>query len=364
MVGRRRMNSANCSKRDLLIGLELTRGLSAIWVLLFHYKEVTREQVINYGYFDSFISQGGKGVELFFVLSGFIMFYKYRTKFNSRLRLFEFVEYVVHRLARILPLHLTTCLLMTIGAISISFMTNSSLSDTRFNLVNIAGSAMLLSFYSELILDINMPSWTLSAEMFAYILLPLMMFMCDRRMGLLTFFCFSLVCLLCFSDFELSPSYRLLAGYSFGIMSYYLLGRLKCWWQLFLLPLSFFVYFNWDSYLVLMTFYMLLIVSVAESNRFFTCSWLIDMSMWLGKISFPLYIVHWPVRTYIRQLYEMSGLNIDSWLLVLCYTVASFLIAIVGLHYIEEPGRKRVIAGYRKCVEILKVKNDIGKGIS
>jgi peptidoglycan/LPS O-acetylase OafA/YrhL len=55
---------------DSLTGL---RAVAAIWVMLMHFREVTPSRVWQFPLIDSLIVNGAYGVDIFFVLSGFIL---------------------------------------------------------------------------------------------------------------------------------------------------------------------------------------------------------------------------------------------------------------------------------------------------
>ena len=337
--------------KDRLLGIELIRGIAAIWVLLFHYRELTPSNIIDFGLLNEFVSSGGKGVELFFVLSGFIMFYKYRNKFSKKIIFAEFFLYIVHRAARIFPLHIVTCLFMVFGAVAISILFDRDLSGTRFETYNIFGSLFLLSYYFDSIIDINMPAWTLSAEMFAYVMLPMFMFVCVRKRLLIILVCILGFYLFAYENNELhSPSYRLILGYCFGIISYWLLNRLDTNTSIFLSIVFFVVYIYTDMYISLLILYSLFVILSVQINDIFKRGGVSHLCYWCGRLSFPLYIVHWPVRTYIREIYEITGYQVNSWVLLFVYSFVALIVAFLGNVVIEVPARVYIISLYEKLI--------------
>ncbi|MBC7415492.1 MAG: acyltransferase [Herminiimonas sp.] len=105
------------------------------------------------------------GVSFFFVLSGFILTYVYRDIEPTRAR---FAGFYRARLARIWPLHLS-CLLMTIVLIAVP---------EPFDLRVLAANALLLHAWIPLdryFFSYNYVSWTISTELFFYLIFPFMM---------------------------------------------------------------------------------------------------------------------------------------------------------------------------------------------
>ena len=116
-------------------------------------------------------TQGYLGVDVFFVLSGFVLALNYGGRIHSGRDYFEFVGY---RVARLYPLHLFTLaavLVMVHGAMSLGFTIHSPhrFAIDRHLLLHLL---MIHSWGFEEGLRYNIPSWSISAEFFAYLLFP------------------------------------------------------------------------------------------------------------------------------------------------------------------------------------------------
>lgn len=60
------------------------RGIAAIWVVLFHYLFfLNASKGLTLGYFQSIVEKGYLGVDIFFILSGFIIAYNYASCFSQ-----------------------------------------------------------------------------------------------------------------------------------------------------------------------------------------------------------------------------------------------------------------------------------------
>jgi len=142
------------------------RFFAAFWVVLFHYwpkLDVASTPMI--------VEKGYLGVELFFILSGFILCHVYRTGVETER--FNYGGFLWSRLARIYPLHLATLVgmgLLAAGAAAAGFAVDdhilswSALPANLF-LVHAWGFADTAAW--------NHPSWSISAEWFAYLTFPL-----------------------------------------------------------------------------------------------------------------------------------------------------------------------------------------------
>src|SRR5438045_9161393 len=83
---------------------ELTalRGLAAWWVVCHHFLEFT--PTFAPAFFRTFFDHGYLAVDLFFLMSGYIMMHVHATDFVS-LRSYELRQFLAKRFARIYPLH-------------------------------------------------------------------------------------------------------------------------------------------------------------------------------------------------------------------------------------------------------------------
>ena len=143
------------------------RFFAAFWVVLFHYwPKLDFDAAIPL-----FVQKGYLGVELFFVLSGFILCHVYRTSLEEGR--FRYGSFLWNRLARVYPLHLATLvgmIVLALGAQAAGFGIDSNILSweslpANLLLVQAWGLAPQAAF--------NHPSWSISAEWFAYLTFPL-----------------------------------------------------------------------------------------------------------------------------------------------------------------------------------------------
>ena len=150
-----------------LNNLQALRAFAALNVVLFHIIGTSSKYGFSVDYLNVFDGWGDNGVDLFFVLSGFIMVYIHKDKPLSAARFF------IDRFTRIAPLYwLMTILLLAITYISPSIF-RSDVSDFQ----ELSLSSIL--FISKLVLG-KMPvlydGWTLEYEMLFYLILSIGMF--------------------------------------------------------------------------------------------------------------------------------------------------------------------------------------------
>ena len=155
--------------------LTALRFLAAMWVVCFHFWD-------NLGSAKpAFVAKGYLGVELFFVLSGFILSHVYLERFRDGA--FSFRDFLWARLARIYPLHIAivaglAVLILGLSVAGISagdkLIVWSSL-PAQLTLTQAWGLAPQGGW--------NHPSWSISAEWFAYLTFPAFAFVAARLWG-------------------------------------------------------------------------------------------------------------------------------------------------------------------------------------
>ena len=129
----------------------------------------------------SLVPHGYLAVDLFFVLSGFIMAYTYLRSFQREAAA-AMLPFLGKRVARIVPLNTAVILLFLVaGALSslvlgrnIIFSSDGLLRDVVSNLLMLQGLGIGR--------NLNGPSWSVSTEFIAYLIFPLLaMLVCSRR---------------------------------------------------------------------------------------------------------------------------------------------------------------------------------------
>src|ERR1044071_7652058 len=144
------------------------RGVAALLVAFFH----LRFGISGIPLFDYYIFSfrfGNKGylwVDFFFILSGFILTYRYRDACR-RLNLRVYSNFIWHRFARIWPLQLVTVIAAVIYL------------GYKNGIAYVAPSAVIANLFlvhgwgRYFPPPLNFPSWSLSDEWGAYLVLPL-----------------------------------------------------------------------------------------------------------------------------------------------------------------------------------------------
>lgn len=140
--------------------LNALRFFAALSVVIFHYGKLSTPATL--GFIKPYISVSNLAVTFFFVLSGFIMVHVYH-----HLKTFQWdtlKTFYQARVSRIIPLYLLALLLVA------SYLL---FSNTPIPLKQLLSHALFLqAWIPEHALTLNFTDWSLSAEMFFYILFP------------------------------------------------------------------------------------------------------------------------------------------------------------------------------------------------
>ena len=214
--------------------LDAFRGLSALFVFLYH---MPHHSFLTD---NAFISNSGFFVDLFFVLSGFVIYHNYNNRdFNFR----NSKGFIKRRLKRLFPLHIYTLLVLVLLETLKLFIQNYlPINDIAFSKNNLSTFLPQLFFLNSTPFftgfQWNGQNWSISAEMISYILFALTSYLWFKKkmstiiistiliiFGYL-FFIFN------FNSFNLTVDFhysfiRGFAGFFIGILTY--LSRPYCY---------------------------------------------------------------------------------------------------------------------------------------
>lgn len=117
-------------------------------------------------------------VDLFFVISGFVIARQYLGRVDDAASIGRFLW---RRFARIYPLHLATLAFYVALAAALHFGIARTDNPARYPFSDLPAQLLLLHAFAGERLTFNFPSWSLSAEMFCYLLFPAVALIAQRR---------------------------------------------------------------------------------------------------------------------------------------------------------------------------------------
>jgi len=154
------------------------RMAAATWVVFYHLTHFTTCAALADF---PLVSSGYLGVDFFFVLSGFVLTHVYQPQITAGK--FDYWAFVAKRFARIYPMHLAMLVVfVVIGALAAkgripidAWLGGISFKGEDFGVLYrafIANLTLIHAWGSTSELHFNLPSWSISAEWFAYLMFP------------------------------------------------------------------------------------------------------------------------------------------------------------------------------------------------
>jgi len=337
--------------------LTFTRFLAAISIVVYHYgKNVFpfSHDAINF-----IFRQANIGVSYFFILSGFVMIIAYHRKDKI-----EFWDYMKRRFARIYPVFF-----LAIIVLLIYFVILGRPIDYKGLVLNIT---MVQSWIPGYALSFNFPGWSLAVEMFFYLSFPFLFNHFYKEYSykklivpILIFFIGSQITLhlMRYSPFYNgfpSKSHDLTFYFPLMHLSEFLIGNLAAMFFLkgikvrnYDLPIIVLIVYvsvlikmnigiNFHNGMLAFVFIPMIIL-ISANNGFITRMSNRKILVFLGEISYGIYILQKPVYTWINGI--MIYLNIDN-AIVIFYTALFVLIFFSAISYkfFETPLRKIIIS--------------------
>lgn len=161
-----------------LLGLEILRFIAAFSVLVWHYQhfffnspnsnEYIRENQPFYSFLKLFYEHGFYGVQIFWCVSGFIFFWKYRNVIANNL--ISAKQFFILRFSRLYPLHISTLLLVALLQLIYFHLNNTYFVYQNNNLKHFLLQLFLASNWGfEVGYSFNGPIWSISVEVLTYL---------------------------------------------------------------------------------------------------------------------------------------------------------------------------------------------------
>lgn len=310
------------------------------------------------GYHFKIISGGFIGVDIFFVISGFLVSKQIKSKLKNNN--FSFKSFFEARIRRIFPALTFLCIVIAfwgwffdvprhyLGTIrniiaALFFVSNYAFNGTH-GYFDIASETKAL-----------LHSWSLSVEAQFYLLLPILLFLSCRlyknksQYVLIAFFTFSLIFGLQIESKGfyslLSRAWEFLAGALIASVSFQALAKYKN--AIFLLLLTGLLLSvliisnekNWPTFTTLIPVMLAVFFIIAMENTKNNIFVFNRPMQFIGNISYSLYLWHWPTLVLANQFFENQlTIHIKFWLLVFI-----FFISYISWRYIERPFRNKEV---------------------
>lgn len=332
------------------------RFFFAFFVFLSHLSFVKTENSLFNWLQRNVFFEGYLGVSFFFILSGFVLAYSYRTKFSHETITRK--SFYLARFARIYPLHLLTLIL----AIPIIYFHNTlGISSFLINLF------LLQSFIpkEDLFFSFNAPAWSISDEMFFYLIFPFIIILFEKIKALKTIFYIAAPAILIAGIILVPEHYQkaifyvnpIIRSFDFilGILLYDLFKneKFKSYFSTekratiieIATLITFFTFFIFHNFLnrgfrfsIYYWIPMCLIIYTFVQNKGYISKLLSNhILVFLGEISFGFYMIHYLVITYGNMLKDNYFINFNEILLSGIYFIVTLLLSCLSFIYFEKP---------------------------
>lgn len=344
----------NIKPTRILNSIQILRGLAALSVVLYHYGFYL--PLANGSAAARPFAWGGIGVDLFFVISGFIMIVvtkDYSSGFS------ESKKFIINRLSRILPVYYVILL--------IAFLTNGAMSTFHYDekVINFI-SALTLTPYMHDTAPMYILSdglfnvrWTLSYEIYFYLAFSVSLLFVKKHIPLILWFAAPIA--ICFITGE-SISFST-KGYAFSnVFIEFLTNPILLEFGMGVVAGSLYLRLTKKNYtpniLVisiisilivigigtnLLTMYSLLsglafsilVLTLTLCEKYFQSPWL-SFLVYLGNISFSLYLIHNPLASFLSKKVEKYFPDVmHSAFGVIVMLLTAVIVAHISYRYLE-----------------------------
>jgi peptidoglycan/LPS O-acetylase OafA/YrhL len=308
-----------------LLFIEALRGIFALFIVFYHLRHTIKLKLIN----NFFFLKADIFVDFFFVISGFIIFYKYHKKINT---FADLIKFQLKRFMRLYPLHIITLLFFLLIELSkFFFLIKTGIqSDNnpvfqRNNLFSFIHNIFLtqgfLNFNSY-----NEPSWSISIEFYSYLIFGLLLLFFSKLnkifdynyclVALTGISCLSFFFIKTHNAYQITHSYsylRCLFSFSLGACLFYLniIYKIKIndffsnIINFLIIILIIYTMRNQDSFLYLiLLFFLFFFINLRNSNNVVNKLLQSKVLIFLGSISYGIYMTHYFIIWTLRQIFR------------------------------------------------------------
>jgi peptidoglycan/LPS O-acetylase OafA/YrhL len=350
--------------RAQLPALTGVRAFAALMVLALHAGQnfpnwLTNGVLANYGYL---------GVDLFFILSGFVIAHVYLYDLVP-VRVRSLRVFFWHRFVRLFPAH-ATVLLLLMGTIAVARSTGVELNEQQsWNYRDLPWHFLMVHAWGTTdVAGWNAPSWSISAEWFAYLLFPTVaagVLALPRGAGLTVAIVALLIAAVLFHSLNWAIEWawlgapallRVASEFICGVLIFRIIridiAGLSPWRSDILAfgALAGFVAgaFLINNDFVLIALLAILIAGVSGQGVLVRAVFGCRPVVWLGEISYSIYVVHFPVLLVLRHSVEhITRIHLSEFEAMRATMFIISLAIVIGaaslLYYlIEYPIRRRL----------------------
>ncbi|OCJ17619.1 hypothetical protein A6U87_01365 [Rhizobium sp. AC44/96] len=328
---------------DRYYNLDWMRGVAAILVVVYHYGSTGQPNLAEHGFI---------AVDFFFVLSGFVIDRTYSARFGAGLSSFQFMTERFCRLYPLFILGLALGFAKALGAVWIG---------SHDGLLNPVGSLMFNALFlpspvsESVIFPLNGPAWSLFLEFWVNVLFAIVLV----RLALRSLLAVVLVSAIGFissstavGGLNVGWDWGSLTGGMFRILFAFPLGmiisRIAQWSKVTslasLVPVAILIcMMSLSSWPGQLPFDLTIAILVAPAivvlgTRYEVPRYLEKTASIFGEISYPMYILHYPLLFVFVPVVHKLGINDD--LAMVAFVAGMFALSLALSRAYDRPSRK------------------------
>ena len=367
--------AAPLQPREFFGALESLRGIAALGVALLHIAFAW-----TFPFYDlSFIRNGYLMVDLFFVLSGFVICHSYGSRIETAR---DAAQFIWIRFGRLYPLHLILLFMFLgfevakyIGEVQYGLLAHSK-AFTSNNTFSFMSNVLLIQGLGVHGKDTyNLPAWSISTEFYVYIIFAAILLLFKARVAMV-----SVSGLLIFASITLDSGkldhniFRCVEGFFVGVITYHCYvvlstrqlpalerrwckhvpGILSCVGLIVFLSMK--DGSGFDTLILPLVAVLILSIAVTPKGLLSTILEVAPLA-WIGKVSYSIYMVHMAVIWSFSQVLRL-GLKtprvidgkgdplltpepLTAFLFLTAAITCTLFISHITYTYIEDPYRKK-----------------------
>jgi peptidoglycan/LPS O-acetylase OafA/YrhL len=353
------------------------RIVAAVWVVVFHFHFTPLPEIAKVAsWFGPLITQGALGVDLFFVLSGFVIAFTYLDKLGPALRIGATARFVWARASRMWPVYVLVFHLF--GLWLVARLVFGSGGDIAYQSVQPIVSVgqwvqqlFMVQMWNNPFLDGASwvgPTWSLSAEWLAYLLFPLTALgffqLRNLPVAVLALGALALMTPIAWAYLATgSPYYpwswvvRVLCGFGAGVLVYLVVRRLRGGDRTrrrasvvaAVVPVLIAAGLVAGEVAgpgrggAVIVLFPLLVGALAMADRGPAMVLAQPWAVGGGRISFSLYLVHIPIfEVFWTALRHFPITGETAYLTAATVLVSTVVVAATAYYAVEEPARRRM----------------------
>lgn len=362
-------DSAPKKRRPRLEQLDGLRGILALFVVVYHLQDpfpaITSVLLAHL----PILSQAWFSVDVFFIMSGFVMMYVYGAAFSDKVRWADYRDFFAARIARLYPVHLFAMAILLLALLPfIHGKPDFTSIDGRYSWNSALAALFMLHGPWIDHRTWNFPSWSISAEWHAYAIFPFAAVLASRWNARLAAVILTLCCagaLVLYNIDTHTDQYptntpvvliRVLTLFVGGMAlfrlnlaySHFLAAPWTIWAVIAALLIILSVPDIASIAVLLAPVLVLAVLQCPNASRLFSNI----PALFLGKISYSLYMTHALVSIvgislWLKVAPLLFGIDptapLASWLCFVAAVVAALVFGWLTCRFVEIPLRKTIL---------------------